>query len=157
MFPYLILYRNLCSTLIIYRGLMSGCDIPLSLILTFIRFHSWLPKICRASSGKYRLDAPDGRSSALGRIHPLQLEVLFIPWQTHSVKHHLWLCVKWYDTTDYHVGITEIRRVTSHDRLHGRRSGLRRNKRTDCVFSATERPFLLSTYTEIDLQFCFIN
>ena len=143
--------------LIIYRRLMAGRDIPLSLILTFIHFHSWLPKICRASPGKYRLDAPDGRSSALGRIHPLQLEVLFIPWQTHSVKHHLWLCVKWYDTTDYHVGITEIRRVTSHDRLHGRRGGLRRNKRTDCVFSATERPFLLSTYTEIDLQFCFIN
>lgn len=100
--------------LIIYRRLMAGRDIPLSLILTFIHFHSWLPKICRASPGKYRLDAPDGRSSALGRIHPLQLEVLFIPWQTHSVKHHLWLCVKWYDTTDYHVGITEIRRVTSH-------------------------------------------
>lgn len=45
-------------------------------------------RICRASSGKCCLDTPDGRFSALGRIRPLQLEVFFIPWQTHFLRQY---------------------------------------------------------------------
>ena len=40
LFPYLIIYRGLMLYFIIYIGdLLSGRDIPLRLILTFIRFH----------------------------------------------------------------------------------------------------------------------
>ncbi len=49
---------------------MSGRDILLRLILTFIRFHLGLPEYTVPLRGKCRLDAPDGQSSALGRIRP---------------------------------------------------------------------------------------